>query len=338
MRRLWLARRLAIVGCFFALSGCRKSANDSVDIDGSSTVAPISNVAADLFSAKHPDIQVNVAESGTRGGFFKFLDENPALRTDINNASRPISAEEAARARKIGVAFIEIPIALDGVAIVVNKENRACDDLTVDELRRIWSPDSKIHNWSQVREGFPSLPLKLYGPGPDSGTFDFFTRTICGASGASRSDYAASENDNQLVQGVAGDPGALGYFGFGYYQANRDKLKIVEIVNGDRPMVRPDLNTIRSGEYTPLSRPLFLYVNRTAADSPAVESFVRFLLADAPAIIEHERVNGVAFSDSVYDAARDRFDRRITGSLVEDGDASVATLLERLSAGAQPEK
>ena len=253
----------------------------AVKLDGSSTVAPITMAAAELFMAEHPRVRVTVGISGTGGGFKKFLDIKPDLRTDISDASRPIKPSELERAAKLGIEFIEVPIGIDGIAVMVHPSNGFCEFLTVAELKRIWEPGSAINNWSRVRKGFPDVPLKLYGPGTDSGTFDYFTKAIVGKEKSSRSDYTASESDNVLVRGIAGDRGALGYFGYSYYEANRGKLRLVAIDSNNGTPVEPSLDVIRGGTYRPLSRPMFLYVNKAAYKRPEVESFVGFFFDNA---------------------------------------------------------
>ncbi|HEY3245949.1 MAG TPA: PstS family phosphate ABC transporter substrate-binding protein [Phycisphaerae bacterium] len=296
------------------LSGaCRKP--PQVKVDGSSTVAPITMAVAERFKSEQPGIDVTVGISGTGGGFKKFLDPQPDLRTAINDASRPIKASEIETAAKLGIEFIELPIGMDGLAVMVNPKNTFCDSLTVAELKRIWEPASTINNWRDVRAGFPDLPLKLYGPGTDSGTFDYFTEAIAGKEKASRSDYTASENDNTLVQGIAGDPGALGYFGFGYFEANQGKLKLLGIDSSDGHPVKPSLQTVRDGTYKPLSRPLFIYANKSAVARPEVRAFVEFYLTHAQSIVEHPKVGYVALSDELYTLARERFRAGITGSV-----------------------
>lgn len=293
-----------------------------VHIDGSSTVAPITIAAGEMFRGQQSKVEIKVGISGTGGGFKKFLEEKADLRSDINDASRPIKKEELERAAKLGVEFIELPVALDGLAVLVNPSNTFCEALTVAELKRIWEPGSTINNWKDVRPGFPDLPLKLYGPGTDSGTFDYFCEAICGKEKASRSDYTASESDNVLVQGVGGDKGALGYFGYAYYESNREKLKLVAIDPGDGKPVLPSRDTVTGHTYRPLSRPLFIYVNRQAADRPEVAAFVTYLLQNARSIVEHPRVGYVALDDDVYRAALERFNKRVTGSVyAEAGNA-----------------
>lgn len=317
-------KRSALVSALCVLAtSCSKREMQEVRIDGSSTVAPITQLAAEFFREQSHDVHVTVGTSGTGGGFKKFLDPNPKLRTDLNDASRPIKPAEIETAERVGVDFIELPVALDGIAVVVHPSNAFCEHLTVDELKRIWQPGSKIKNWKDVREGFPDVELKLYGPGTDSGTFDFFTEAICGKAQASRPDFAASENDNQLVQGVAGDPGALGYFGYSYYETNHEKLKLLGIDDGSGNVVKPDLETVRNGRYSPLSRPLYVYVNRTSADRPPVADFVRFLLQNAKKIVEHPNVNYVALAEQDYAAALGRFESRTVGRAA-DGTLTIS--------------
>lgn len=290
----------------------------TIQINGSSTVAPVMIAASEMFGAVEPRVRVPVGISGTGGGFKKFLEDRKSLRTDINDASRPVSATELARAKSLGVEFIELPIAMDGVAVVVHPQNKFCDHLTVEELRRVWEPGSKVQSWKDIRPSFPDLPIKLYGPGPDSGTFDYFTEAVCGKEKASRNDYTASENDNVLVQGISGDAGSLGYFGFSYYEANKSKLKLLGVDHGDGKPVTPNVGAIRSGEYTPLARPLFIYVNRESADRAEVRAFVEFFFANAAKIVEHKKVNYVALDPGLYSLAKARFDQRVTGSLFVD--------------------
>lgn len=286
----------------------------TVKIDGSSTVAPITMAAAELFGQVQPRVRVTVGISGTGGGFKKFLDQKVNLRTDINDASRAIKPQEIKRAAEVGVEFIEIPIGIDGIAVMVNPANDFCMDITVEELKRIWSPGSGIKNWSQVRTGFPDVPLKLYGPDHDSGTFDYFIKAIVGRERASRSDYTASASDNVLVQGIAGDRGALGYFGYSYYESNKKKLKLLGVSYQGGEPVTPSLDVIRGGTYKPLSRPMFLYVNKASYARTEVRAFMDFFLSDAPKIVEHPTVNYVALSTEIYDIANKRLREGRTGS------------------------
>lgn len=299
----------------------------TVKVDGSSTVAPISMAAAELFQQANPKVRVTVGISGTGGGFKKFLDDKPDLRTDINDASRPIKESELSRARELGIEFVEIPVAIDGLAVVVHPSNAFCDHLTIDELKRIWEPGSTIKNWKDVRAGFPDLPLKLYGPGTDSGTFDYFTEVVVGKEKASRSDYTASESDNVLVQGVSGDKGALAYFGHAYFEANKNKLKLLAIDNGDgKPIAPTSIDIIRSGAYMPLSRPLFIYINAESLKRPEVRAFATFLIEKSREIAENPRVGYVALTPEIISLAKDRLGQSMTGSAMADAPKGAADL------------
>ncbi len=297
-------------------------------VDGSSTVYPITEAVAEEFMKTHPGVQVLVGISGTGGGFKKFLRKE----TDINNASRPIKPAELELARKNGVAFIELPVAYDAIAVVVNPKNDWVDCLTVEELRRIWEPGSKVEYWDDVRPEFPHEPIHLYGPGTDSGTYDYFTAAIVGEEGASRPDFTASEDDNVLVQGVSGDPYALGYFGLAYYMENKDKLKAISIDDGNPDngdgCIPPSVETVISGTYQPLSRPVFIYVRADRADDPAVEAFVEFYLTHAKELVTE--VGYVPLSDEAYALALERFRKRITGSIFEGMGSVVGIHLEDL--------
>ncbi len=313
-----------LLGCVLGLlvghSARAEKLTGSVKLDGSSTVAPITTAAAELYMKQQPRVRVTVGISGTGGGFKKFLDQTPGLRTDISDASRSIKGKELERAARLGIQFVEVPIGIDGIAVMVHPSNSFAGTLTVDELKRIWEPGSSITNWSQVRKGLPNLTIKLYGPGTDSGTFDYFTKAVCGKEKASRSDYTASESDNVLVRGIAGDKGSLGYFGYSYYEANKNKLKLVAIDNNNGKPVKPSLDVIRSGAYKPLSRPMFLYVNTESFKKPAVRSFLEFFFDNAKEIVEHPRVNYVALSDSLYRIGWNRLVSGKTGSAVAKAD------------------
>ena len=253
----------------------------SVRIDGSSTVYPLTATAAEDFMAANPGVQVTVASSGTGGGFEKFC----RGETDANDASRPIKEDEAAACKEAGVEFGSLTFAIDALTVVVNSANDWATCLTVEELAKIWGPDSTVNNWNQVRADFPDVPLALFGPGTDSGTFDYFTDEINGEEGASRSDYTPSEDDNVIVQGVSSSEGGLGYFGFTYYEENADKLKAVAIDNGSG-CVTPSVDTARDGSYTPLSRPLFVYPSVEALKRPEVKAFFDYYVANDAAIAE----------------------------------------------------
>jgi phosphate transport system substrate-binding protein len=278
-----------------------------VTIDGSSTVFPITEAVAEEFQRAHPDVRVTVGISGTGGGFKKFT----VGETDINDASRLIKGSEVELAEQNGIGYIELPVAFDGLSVVVNPENTFVDHLTVEELQKIWEPGSSVERWSQVRAGWPDGEIALYAPGTDSGTFDYFTEAINGESGAVRQDFTASEDDNVLVQGVAGDPNALAFFGFAYYIENTDKLKVVPIDPGDGA-VAPSEVTINDGTYRPLSRPIFIYVSTQAAERPEVQAFVTFYLENAADLVGE--VGYVALPEAAYEAAVTRFENRVTGS------------------------
>ncbi len=278
-----------------------------VTIDGSSTVFPITEAVAEEFQRAHPDVRVTVGISGTGGGFKKFT----VGETDINDASRLIKGSEVELAEQNGIGYIELPVAFDGLSVVVNPENTFVDHLTVEELQKIWEPASSVERWSQVRAGWPDEEIALYAPGTDSGTFDYFTEAINGESGAVRQDFTASEDDNVLVQGVAGDPNALAFFGFAYYIENTDKLKVVPIDPGDGA-VAPSEVTINDGTYRPLSRPIFIYVSTQAAERPEVQAFVTFYLENAADLVGE--VGYVALPETAYEAAVMRFENRVTGS------------------------
>jgi len=271
-----------------------------VSLDGSSTVFPVSEAVAEEFLAIEPQVRVTVGVSGTGGGFQKFA----AGEIDISDASREIRQSEIDAARANGIDFLEIPVAFDGLSIVVNTANDWVDYLTVAELNMIWEPGSSVDSWNDVRAEWPDEPLRLYGPGTDSGTFDYFAEVINGDSGASRPDYTASEDDNVLVQGVSGDINALGFFGYAYYLANDDKLKLVPVDGGDGP-VSPSMETINNGSYSPLSRPIFIYVSKQSAARPEVRAFTEFYI-DQAAVLAAE-VGYVALPESDYQASREQF-------------------------------
>ncbi len=251
-----------------------------VSVDGSSTVYPITEAVAEAFMEKHPSVVVTVGVSGTGGGFKRFI----RGETDINDASRPITGWEAEQAERNGVEWVEIPVALDGLTIIVSKENTWVDCLTFEELKTIWMPGSHVRFWSDVRPGWPREEIRLYGPGPDSGTFDFFTERVVGEAGASRTDYIASEDDNVIVEGVSRERYSLGYLGYAYYVENRDRLRAVP-VDGGNGCVAPTDEAITSGKY-PLSRPLYIYVNvERLRERLELREFVAFYLREAPSLV-----------------------------------------------------
>jgi phosphate transport system substrate-binding protein len=252
-----------------------KQLSGSIKIDGSSTVFPLAQAAAELFNDEQPDVKITVGESGTGGGFEKFC----AGETDISDASRPIKEdEEAPVCKKAGIAYGRVQVANDGIAVVTNTGLKV-DCLTVAQLKKVWNKGSKVSSLKDVDPSLPATKLSLYGPGTDSGTFDFFTEEINGTKGATRDDYQASEDDNQLVAGVEGDKGGLGYFGFSYFEGAQDKLNLVGVDGGDG-CVKPSKQTIQDGSYKPLGRPLFMYPASKAIARPEVKAFLEFVVAN----------------------------------------------------------
>tara|TARA_B110001469_G_scaffold118498_1_gene125295 strand:+ start:277 stop:1272 length:996 start_codon:yes stop_codon:yes gene_type:complete len=312
------------VTIFGSMSVSAEQLRGTVSLDGSSTVFPISEAVAEEFLAVQPRVRVTVGVSGTGGGFKKFL----AGEIDINDASRPIKMKEVDKANEMGIGYIELPVAYDGLSVVVNKKNTWVDHLTVAELSKIWQPGSTVTNWSDVRAGWPEMKIRLYGPGTDSGTFDYFTETINGKSGASRPDYTANEDDNALVQGISGDEGSLGYFGYAYYAANQDKLKLVPIDGGKGP-IAPTQTTINNGTYAPLSRPIFIYVRPDALDRKEVRAFVDFYI-DSAAMLASE-VGYIPLPDAVYAGAKKRIEVRELGTAYhKDATPVSANLLDAI--------
>lgn len=283
-----LATTLVIL--VFAVSAMGET--KSIHVDGSSTVFPLTEAVAEEFSQKHTDVKVMVGVSGTGGGFKKFT----AGEIDIVDASRPIKGEEIEVAKKNKLTYIDVPVAMDGITVVINNKNTWVDHLTVEELKKIWNTDSKVKTWKDVRATWPDKEIKLYGPGTDSGTFDYFTEAINGKARASRSDYTKSEDDNILVQGIEGDEASLGYFGYSYYVANQKKIKAVPIK--DKKIVAPNEKTILEGSYSPLSRPVYIYVSQTAMRRPEVKDFMMFYLEKAPTL--SKEVGFVPLKDSRY--------------------------------------
>ena len=293
----------------------------AITVDGSATVYPLSQAMASAFHAANPDVQVDVRFSGTGGGFRKFC----AGQTDIEGASRPIKTAEGEQCKAHHVDYIELAVAFDSLSVVVNPRNTFVDCLTVKELKTIWEPgaEGKITNWQQVRPNFPSQPLVLFGPGKDSGTFDYFTAAIVGTEADSRSDYTASEDDMVIERGVESEPNALGYFGYAYYQANKGKLKLVAVDNG-HGCVAPSAETVADKTYRPLSRPLFLYVKLNSASRPEVKEFAHFYIAPSSAKYVAQ-VGYVPLPDQVLVAQTSRFDKGVTGSAL-GGHGSVLGL------------
>ncbi|MGH6921539.1 MAG: PstS family phosphate ABC transporter substrate-binding protein [Geminicoccaceae bacterium] len=331
MRRLSYA--VGVIGGAAVAMAATVAAQDLIQIDGSSTVYPITEAMAEEFQlASGGKYRVTVGISGTGGGFKKFC----RGETHISDASRPIKESERTACKEAGIEFIELPVALDALTVMVNPGNDWVDYLTVDELKKIWAPDAqgKVDNWSQVREGFPDRPLTLYGAGVDSGTYDYFTEAVVGEEGASRGDFTASEDDNVLVQGVAGDANALGFFGLAYYVENQDRLKAVPIQPpGGGAAVLPSVETARDGSYQPLSRPIFIYVSKQAADkSKAVEEFVNFYLDPERAQQLVREVGYVPLPEEAYELAMKNFEQRETGTAFEGGSKVGVSIEDLLAA------
>jgi len=297
------------------LAGRVFAASKLVKVDGSSTVFPITEAVAEEFQKANSGIKVMVGISGTGGGFKRF----GRGETDISDASRPIKSKEVDLCRENNIEYIELPVAYDGLSVIVNPKNTWVDYLTVGELKKMWEPAGQavVTKWSEIRDGFPDKEIRLFGPGTDSGTFDYFTEAICGASGASRGDYTASEDDNVLVEGIASDTNALGYFGLAYYEQNKDKLKVVPIddgndANGKGP-IAPSLESVMDSTYQPLARPIFIYVSVKAAQKSEVKKFVEFYLKNAAGLVKE--VGYIPLPDEVYKAGLERFQKGITGSV-----------------------
>lgn len=255
----------------------------TIKIDGSSTVFPISEAVAEEFRVEEPEVKVTIGVSGTGGGFKKFS----RGETNLSNASRPIKDKEKAACAENNISYLELEVAYDGLAVLINPANDWVDSFTVEELKKIWEPAAQgtIMKWSQIRPEWPNKEIHLFGPGVASGTYDYFTEAIVGKSGSSRGDFTASEDDHVLVQGIAGDKYSLGFFGLAYYAENKDKLTLIGVHNGEE-VVKPTLETVSNGSYRPLSRPLFIYVNSTSVKSPEVIKFVNFYIDNAGVLAE----------------------------------------------------
>ncbi|RMF20661.1 MAG: PstS family phosphate ABC transporter substrate-binding protein [Cyanobacteria bacterium J083] len=321
--------RLSLISLLLTLTACGGAETNTqttseltgtVTVDGSSTVFPITEAMAEEFQKNNPNVKVTVGVSGTGGGFKKFC----AGETDISDASRPIKQSEIEACQKAGIEYIELPVAYDALTVVVNPKNDWAECLTVKQLNLIWKPESqgKINNWKQVSPEFPDKKLSLYGPGTDSGTFDYFTDAINGEEGASRGDYTASEDDNVIVTGVANDEGALGYFGLAYFEENRGKLKAVKIDdenpdNGDG-CIEPSVATVEDGTYQPLARPIFIYVKKSALERPELKAFVDFYMDPANKELVSE-VGYIPLSDEIYAKAQTRLTKQITGTVFGGG-------------------
>lgn len=295
MKKTTLVLALAALLGLGACSTTKKLEGD-IAIDGSSTVYPVTEAVAEEFNAKYPDVKVSVGFSGTGGGMSKFI----AKEIDIANASRKIKSTEAEAATAAGIEFLEIKVGFDGLSILVNPENDWVTSLTVEQLKEMWKPGSTIMNWSDIDPTWPNEKIVFYAPGVDSGTFDYFTEAIVGELDAMRSDYTGSEDDNVLVQGIAGDKYAIGFFGFAYYEENADKLKLVGVDKGAGAIV-PSFETIANGSYAPLSRPLYVYVNKASLEREEVLEFMTFYLENAKELVAD--VGYVPLPDADYEAS-----------------------------------
>lgn len=332
---------VALVG----MSGCKKDASNeatekgatpaaapagTIRADGSSTVFPIAEAVAEEFQKENRDAKVTVGISGTGGGFKKLC----SGEVDIANASRPVKPSEVELCAKNGIEFVELPVAYDGIAIVVNRENDWATSITVEELKKMWEPGAqgKVTRWSDVRKGWPDTELRLYGAGVDSGTYDYFTEAIVQKEHSSRGDYTSSEDDNVIVQGVANDKNALGFFGYAYYGENKDKLKLVPVDDGKEEngagAVAASPETVSDGTYQPLSRPIFVYVARKSLERPEIAAFMKFFLANSKELVPE--VGYIALPDTAYTLAQKRVDARTTGSLFGGKGSQVGVSIEQL--------
>lgn len=305
-------------------------AGDLIKVDGSSTVFPITEAVAEEFQKKHPNVKVAAGISGTGGGFKKFCNGE----TDIQDASRPIKPSEVEQCKKRGIEYIELPVAYDGLAVIVHPQNRWVTSMTVKELKKLWEPEAqgKITRWGQIRPEWPNKEIHLFGAGVDSGTYDYFTEAIVGKEHASRGDYTSSEDDNVLVQGISTDPLALGFLGVAYYEQNKERLKLVAIddenpANGNGPLL-PTYDNVVKGIYQPLSRPLFIYVSKKASDRLQIREFVRFYLTSGQPLVRE--VGYIALSGKVYDLALRRFEKQVVGSIFGGRGSQVGVNLEEL--------
>jgi phosphate transport system substrate-binding protein len=278
----------------------------TIRVDGSSTVGPLTEAAAEFFQQENAGVQVTVGISGTGGGFEKFCNGE----TDISDASRPIEDDEKKACASEGITFAEAQVANDGLSVVVNPENTWATCLTVAQLKSVWEQGSNIDNWNQIDPSFPDVPLELFGAGTDSGTFDYFTAAINGEEGNSRTDYQATEDDNVTVQGVAGTKGGMGYFGLSYYEQNPDKLKLLQI-DGGKGCVTPSKETVQSGDYTPLSRPLLIYVKDASLKRPVVDAFIKFYIDNAERIANQAQF--VPLTAEQAAASRNAMDQLVSG-------------------------
>jgi len=310
---------VALVSAMIVTAGTvsRGTAAESsvISVDGSSTVYPITEAVAEEFQKVNPGVKATIGISGTGGGFKRFC----AGETDISDASRPIKPTEVEACTQNKIEYIELPIAYDGLAVMVNPKNTWTDCMTVAELKKMWAPEAQgtVTKWSQVRDGWPDKDLHLFGPGVDSGTYDYFTDAIVGKEHSSRGDFQPSEDDNVLVQGISSDTQALGFFGYAYYEANKSKLKLIGIDDGKdengKGCIKPSREAVEKGQYQPLARPLFIYVKKQAVVRPEVQKFVAFYLEKGPALVSE--VGYIPLPADAYKLSKKRFDGRVLGSL-----------------------
>ncbi|MSR40453.1 MAG: PstS family phosphate ABC transporter substrate-binding protein [Phycisphaerales bacterium] len=293
-----------------------KNLKGSIKIDGSSTVYPITEAVAEEFRKGAPRVRPTVGISGTGGGFKRFQ----AGETDISNASRPIKKSESDVCAKLGIDFLELPIAFDGLSIVVHPKNTFADKLTIENLKTIFSATSAAKTWKDVRSDWPATPIKVYMPGTDSGTFDYFREVVLGKDGKVRADASVSEDDNVLVRGVAGNEGSIGFFGCAYYFENKDAVRAVSIVSPKGDAVLPTRDTIEGGTYAPFSRPLFIYVSAKSAAKPEIAAFIGYYIANAGKYAEE--VGYVKFPDAIYARVKANWDARRVGSQFSDADGN----------------
>ncbi len=333
----WTSAVLPAALLLAGLAGDTRAADLSgrVTIDGSSTVFPITEAVAEEFRKVAPKVQVTVGISGTGGGFKKFC----AGEIDISDASRPIKPTEVEQCEKAGIGYIELPIAYDALSVMVNPKNDWAPCMTVKELKTLWEPEAqgKVTKWSQVRPGWPDKDIHLLGAGVDSGTYDYFTEAIVGKEHASRGDFQSSEDDNVVVQGIGTDPLALGFFGFAYYEENKDKLKLVGIDDekddNGKGCVQPSAEAVEQGQYQPLARPLFIYVSTKSAEKPQVKAIIDFYLQQAPELVRE--VGYIPLPAKAYPLAKARFDGRTVGSLFGGKGSQVGVTITDLLAKEQ---
>lgn len=315
------------IAALLLVAGSAAAEPKFVKIDGSSTVYPITEAVAEEFqTAQKGAVRVTVGVSGTGGGFKKFC----RGETDLTGASRPILKKEMEACREAGIQYLELPVAYDALTVVVNPQNDWLKSITVAELKKLWEPAAQqnVTNWKQINPAWPDQPIKLFGPGADSGTFDYFTEAVVGKAKSSRGDYTASEDDNVLVKGVSMDRGALGYFGYAYYAENSRKLKAVPVVAAaGKPAVAPSPETVKNGSYQPLSRPVFIYVSAKALDRPEVREFIDFYLAQAPALVT--AVKYVPLPEKAYQLAREHVARKKLGTAF-GGEPDVGVTVDEL--------